>query len=115
MTTAPTETIDSGGADIIATNQASAIPVSAGSTIAVTNNGTINMSGIGLNPVGFFLNEGGNAPTPLPAAIMVGYSGVPIFANSPTSRHHICTSCVFGGIPLWLHDADTEPEYQWHR
>jgi uncharacterized protein with beta-barrel porin domain len=83
------------GAGIFAANSAVAIPTSAGSTIAVTNDGTI-ASGPLPNPVGAFLGEGGGV-TAMPAGILAGYGGGPIFG--PGSGPY--TSCgVFGCTTL---------------
>jgi uncharacterized protein with beta-barrel porin domain len=72
-------TLTVGGSGIFAANSAFAISASAGSTIAVTNNGTIN-SGALPNPVGSILasREGGDV-TATPAGILAGYNGGPVF------------------------------------
>ena len=90
VTTGANSTLNVGGAGIFAANSAIAIPVSASSTIAVTNKGTINMSGIDQNPVGADPGEGGSAPTPVPAGIMAGYNGGTTFTNSPSGPYSSC-------------------------
>jgi uncharacterized protein with beta-barrel porin domain len=67
-------TINAGGTGIFAVNSAFAIPASADSTIAVTNNGTIN-SGPIPNQAVIGVSELGVAPTANPAGILAGYTG----------------------------------------
>jgi len=97
VSTGAYSTLNTGGAGIFATNSASAIPTSAGSTIAVTNKATIN-SGAAQTPLGnFFLKEGGAAPTAMPAGILAGYTGEPVFGHADGPF----TSCSqFGCITL---------------
>jgi uncharacterized protein with beta-barrel porin domain len=83
--------LTAGGGGILAANSAFAIPVSAGSAITVTNNGTIE-SGVLPNPVGRFLT-GGGAVSSVPAGILAGYDGGPLF-GSASGRY---TSCGFFG------------------
>ncbi len=83
------------GTGILAENEAYAITSAARSTIAVTANGTIN-SGPTANPVGFSLT-GGSGSGIVPAGILAGYDGGPIFG--PASGRY--TSCgVFGCTTL---------------
>ena len=82
VSTGAYSTLNTGGVGIFATNSASAIHASAASKIAVTNNGTIN-SGVAPNPLApSFLREGGPAPTAMPAGILAGYTGEPVFGRA---------------------------------
>ena len=81
VSTGALSTINAGGAGIYAVNSAFAIPGTAGSTIAVTNNGTIN-SGAAPNPVGRYGGEGGAGPTTMPAGILAGYTGGSVFGSA---------------------------------
>ena len=69
VSTGTLSTLKANGTGIFSDNSAFAIPASALSTIAVTNNGTVN-SGPIQNPVGSngLLNEGSGAPPPLQRA-----------------------------------------------
>jgi hypothetical protein len=84
-------TVEANGTGVIAENEAFAIPEAAHSTITVTANGTIN-SGAQPNPVGFTLT-GGSGATSVPAGIIAGYDGGPVFG--PASGPY--TSCGFFG------------------
>ena len=92
------------GTGIFAANSAVAIPTSAGSTIAVTNNGTI-ASGSLPNPVGAFLGEGGGV-TAMPAGILAGYGGGPIFGPASEPLYLVRR--------VWLHHTNPEPAGQRH-
>ena len=96
VSTGADSTLQAGGTGIFAGNSAFHIPIRAFSTIAVTNNGTIN-SGALPNPVGRFPSEGGGAVA-TPAAILAGYDGRPVFEKHGSGRY---TSCgVFGCTTL---------------
>jgi uncharacterized protein YhjY with autotransporter beta-barrel domain len=81
-------TLAANGSGIFADNGATAIPASAGSTITVTANGTIN-SGALLNPVGRDPGEGGGSVA-TPAGISAGYNGGPVFSASSTRPYTSC-------------------------
>ncbi len=96
VSTGADSTLQAGGTGIFAGNSAFHIPIRAFSTIAVTNNGTIN-SGALPNPVGRFPSEGGGAVA-TPAAIVAGYDGRPVFEKHGSGPY---TSCgVFGCTTL---------------
>jgi len=81
-------TLTANGSGIFADNGATAIQASAGSTITVTANGTIN-SGALLNPVGRDPGEGGGSVA-TPAGISAGYNGGPVFSASATGPYTSC-------------------------
>ena len=89
VTTGANGILSSSGVGVFAYNEAKALPVAAGSFIKVTNNATI-AAGAGLNPINpNFTGGGSGTPTTLPAGILAGYNGVPVFG--PTSGPY--TSC----------------------
>ena len=96
VSTGANSTLNTAGASLFAVNSAFTIPASAGSTIAVTNNGTLNMAGTGLNTVGINGAEGGEAPTTMPAGIMAGYNGGTVLGTGGT--HTACSK--YGCITL---------------
>ncbi|MGO9700231.1 MAG: autotransporter domain-containing protein [Xanthobacteraceae bacterium] len=81
------------GTGILADNWAAAIPASAGSTIKVTANGTINSGAIS-NLVGIPLEGAGSTATP--AGIVAGYNGGPVFSAASTAPYTSCrlTGCT---------------------
>jgi uncharacterized protein with beta-barrel porin domain len=81
------------GTGIFANNWATAIPASAASKINVTANGTIN-SGATVNLVGKPVEGGGS--TTMPAGILAGYNGGPVFSAASTAPYTSCgpTGCT---------------------
>jgi len=88
VSTGASSTLTANGSGIFADNGATAIPASAGSTITVTANGTIN-SGALLNPAGRDPGEGGGSVA-TPAGISAGYNGGPVFSASSTGPYTSC-------------------------
>ncbi len=95
VSTGARSTLTANGSGIFADNGATAIPASAGSTIKVTANGTIN-SGPVLNPVGRVpkrrVPEEGGGATATPAGIYAGYTGGPVFSAASTAPFTSCNA-----------------------
>ena len=88
VSTGVLSTLTANGTGIFADNSATAIPVSAGSTIEVKANGSIN-SGTIRNPVGQLPEEGGGAIS-TPGGILAGYNGGPVFNAFATGPYTSC-------------------------
>ena len=88
VSTGVLSTLTANGTGIFADNSATAIPVSAGSTIEVKANGSIN-SGAIRNPVGQLPEEGGGVIS-TPAGILAGYNGGPVFNAGSTGPYTSC-------------------------
>jgi uncharacterized protein with beta-barrel porin domain len=100
VSTAQASILQAASTGILADNDASTVPAAAHSSISVTTNGTINAGAVP-NPVGYFVkygfSAGGSGVEIVPAGILAGYDGGPVF-GSASGKYSSCG--VFGCTTL---------------